>query len=93
MSLIKKCGAKESSALVKAMTEADLCIAITTQKKDENYDSYNEESIAEVINKSIGNYYKSIITHPLKFTVSKDDVYKVENFSEDGKRIDTPKDK
>lgn len=93
MSLIKKCGAKASSALVKAMSEADLCIAITTQKKDENYDSYNEESIAEVINKSIGNYYKSIITHPLKFTVSKDDVYKVENFSEDGKRIDTPKDK
>lgn len=92
MSLIKKCGAKASSALVKAMTEADLCIAITTQKKDENYDSYNEESIAEVINKSIGNYYKSIITHPLKFTVSKDDVYKVENFNEDGKRIDTPKD-
>ena len=92
MSLIKKSGAKASSGLVKALSEAEMCIAITVQKNDENYDSYNEESIAEVINKSIGNYYKSVLTHPLKFTVSKDDIYKVENFNEEGKRIDTPKD-
>lgn len=93
MTLIKRCGAKASSALVKAMSEADLCIAIKVQKEDENYNSYNEESIAEVINKSIGNYYKSIITHPLKFTVKKDDIYKVENFSEDSKPIGPSKDK
>lgn len=92
LTLIKRCGAKASSALVKAMSDADMCIGIKIQKDDENYDSYNEESIAEVINKSIGNYYKSIITHPLKFKVSKDDIYKVENFNEDTKGLGQAKD-
>jgi len=93
MSLLNKAKVKVPGELKKMLSEAELCIGIKIQKDDENYKSFNEESIAEVLNKSIGNYYKSIITHPLKFTISKDEVFKIENYSDNNKEIGAPKDK
>lgn len=93
MSLLNKAKAKVPGELKKMLSEAELCIGIKIQKDDENYKSFNEESIAEVLNKSIGNYYKSVLTHPLKFTISKDEVFKIENYSDNNKEIGAPKDK
>ena len=93
LSLLNKAKVKISGELKKVLSETELCIGIKIQKTDENYGSFNEESIAEVLNKSIGNYYKSILTHPAKFKISKDNVFKVENYSNDNKEIGAPKDK
>ena len=63
------------------LSRMEYCIGVIANSNDENYDSYNEEMIADAFTKACGHADNPF----LKGGVTKDDVYKISDYSTDFK--------
>ena len=63
------------------LSRMEYCIGVIANSNDENYDSYNEEMIADAFTKASGHADNPF----LKGGVTKDDVYKISDYSTDFK--------
>ena len=63
------------------LSRMEYCIGVIANSNDENYDSYNEEMIADAFTKACGYADNPF----LKGGVTKDDVYKISDYSTDFK--------